>query len=267
MGGYAAGPAVVAARGLGLRTAILNPDAFPGRANRFLAPRVAAVFAQWDVTARYLPDVPGLRAVGCPIRGAFASVTRAAGCAHFGFDAARPLLLVTGASQGARTINQALTQLWPDFCRAHPEWQLLHLTGAADEVATRRAYGAAPVGLRVLPFTHEMPLALAASDAVVARAGASTLAELTALGLPAVLLPYPYLRDKHQHANAQVLADAGAALMLEDQLDAKRNRGPLQAALEQLADPAQRLRMAEAARRLGRPGAARAVAEWLLGDS
>jgi UDP-N-acetylglucosamine--N-acetylmuramyl-(pentapeptide) pyrophosphoryl-undecaprenol N-acetylglucosamine transferase len=108
-----------------------------------------------------------------------------------------------------------------------------------------------------------MPLALAAADLVVSRAGASTLAELTALGKPAILFPYPYHRDRHQHANAQVLADRGAAIWLEDRLQPGLNAPALRDALDNVADPAVRHRMAEAAASLAQRNAADNVATWL----
>lgn len=263
LGGYAAGPAVLAAAQLGIRSAILNPDAIPGRANRYLARRAQLVVLQWDVTRQHLPPRTRVETLGCPIRAEFAAACRAEGVRTFGLDPARPVLLVTGASQGARTINAAMTCVWPAFVRDYPDWQLLHLTGAADEAATRTAYERAGVAAHVLAFTHEMALALATADVVVSRAGASTLAELTALGKPSILLPYPYHRDRHQHANAQVLVEAGAAVLIDDQRDAQRNAPPLLAALRRLSDPTTRQMMAEGARRLGRPAAATEVAHWM----
>jgi UDP-N-acetylglucosamine--N-acetylmuramyl-(pentapeptide) pyrophosphoryl-undecaprenol N-acetylglucosamine transferase len=109
-----------------------------------------------------------------------------------------------------------------------------------------------------------MPLALAAADLIVSRAGASTLAELTLLGRPSILLPYPYHRDRHQHANAQVLVAQGAAALLEDQLRPELNAGPLRAALARIADPAVRTPMGRAAAGLGRKTAAADVAAGLL---
>ncbi|MBW7907070.1 MAG: UDP-N-acetylglucosamine--N-acetylmuramyl-(pentapeptide) pyrophosphoryl-undecaprenol N-acetylglucosamine transferase [Phycisphaerae bacterium] len=269
LGGYAGAPAVVAARRLGIRCAILNPDAIPGRANRFLASRCDLVVLQWEASRRHLPRGTPCAALGCPIRAEFTvPAARDVALRHFGLesDARRPVLLVTGASQGASTINQVVPHIWPRFAAGHPGWQVLHLSGPRDVAATRAAYSAAGVGdaVRVLAFTHEMPLALAAADVVLSRAGASTLAELSAMGRAAILLPYPYHRDRHQHANARVLVEAGAALMLEDQLDPVRNADPLLAALDHVAPEAVRQRMGLAAAALARPSAASDVAEWLL---
>jgi UDP-N-acetylglucosamine--N-acetylmuramyl-(pentapeptide) pyrophosphoryl-undecaprenol N-acetylglucosamine transferase len=264
LGGYAAGPAVVAARGLGIRTAILNPDAIPGRANRYLARHADLVILQWDVSRRHFPQGVNCRTLGCPIRAGFAGADPAAGRRHFELDPDRLVLLVTGASQGARTLNQAMIRVWPAFRADHPDWQLLHVTGPADQAETRAAYSAANCSAQVVGFTPQMPLAIAAADLVVSRAGASTLAELTALGKPSILLPYPYHRDRHQHANAQVLVDQGAAVMLEDRLAPELNEHPLRAALDRLADSTVRQGMAQAALSLGRCSAADEVARWLL---
>lgn len=264
LGGYAAGPPVVAAQKLGLRTGILNPDAIPGRANRHLSTKVDLVAMQWEVSARYLPDGAPCRVLGCPIRPEFAQADGEAGRRLFGLEAGRPVLLVTGASQGARSVNQTVVKLWPRFVAEHPEWQLLHLTGLADEMDVRAGYEQAGVAARVLGFTHDMAAALAAADVVISRAGASTLAELTALGKASILLPYPYHRDQHQHANARVLVDAGAALLVEDHKEAELNAPGLWSALQEVVQPETRARMARAAATLGRAEAATALARWLV---
>lgn len=264
LGGYGAGPAVVAAHALGIRAAILNPDAVPGRANRFLARKADLVVMQWEASRGRFPAAANCRALGCPIRRQFAAADAEAGRRRFELEPGRPVLLVTGASQGARSVNETLMQVWPQFRARHAEWQLLHLTGVADEPAVRDAYARAGVPAQVVAFTHEMADALAAADVVVARAGASTLAELTALGKPAILLPYPYHRDQHQRANAQVLVDAGAAVLVEDRRSGAVNAPDVLAALERLADSARRVEMAAAAARIGRPRAAADVAGWLV---
>ena len=266
LGGYAAGPAVVAAHKLGIRTAILNPDARPGRANRYLSRFVDLVAVQWDVASGLLAKPQACKALGCPIRAEFADASRAKGLEEFKLAADRPVLLVTGASQGATTVNDVMLRLWPEFHRHRPEWQLLHLTGKGADERVRAAYAAANAPAQVLSFTHAMPLALAAADVVVSRAGASTLAELTALGKASILLPYPYHRDRHQHANAQVLVDAGAAVLVEDLRNADQTYPALTAALERLADADTRTKMSAAAKNLGRPSAAADVANWLLDE-
>ncbi len=275
LGGYAAAPPVVAAHRAGVATAILNQDAKPGRANRYLAKYARLIALQWEASRTHFAPGAPCQALGCPIRSDFASPNAAAARARLGLDAARPLLLATGASQGARTINEALLQVWPAFAAQNPAWQLLHLTGPADEERIRAAYRAAGVlrsateaassgSVVVLGYAHDMADCLAAADAVIARAGASTLAELTALGKPGVLFPYPYLKDRHQDFNADVLVAAGAAIRIDDARDAAQNAGPLRAALERLSDEKTRGAMSAAARALGRIDAADAIADWMM---
>lgn len=264
LGGYAAGPAVIAAHKTGVRTAILNPDAIPGQANKRLARHADLVVLQWDSSRRHFASSTPCEPLGCPVRADFTDVAAGPAREHFGLQPDRPTVVVTGASQGARTINQAMTRVWPEFAAEHGDWQLLHLSGAADEASTREAYRACCPAAVVRDFTSDMHLALSAADIVVSRSGASTLAELTLLGKPSILLPYPYHRDRHQHANGQVLTDVGAAVMLEDMRDAEANRRPLLAALHKLAsDERCRAAMADAARGLGRPNAANDVARRL----
>jgi len=172
--------------------------------------------------------------------------------------------LVTGASQGARNINLAVLELAGWLCRQHPDWQVLHLTGQADYELIRRKYKDLP-GFKAIAFTQEMPAAMAAADLVISRAGASSLAEITAAGKAAVLMPYPYDRQRHQYANAAVLREAGAAVVVEDRKDPQANAEGLRQVLQVLlAKEDKRIEMAEASRRLGRPDAAERVAEAIL---
>ncbi len=274
-GGYASGPPVHAAMKLGIPTFLLNPDAVPGRANRYLAGRtgLTGVFVQWPVTSRYLPSDAPIQVVGCPVRPAFRAARQAdrrAVLESFGLDPALRTLLVTGASQGARSINDAMMLLaerldWTG-------WQVLHLAGQGDaervaDAYSRLAGGSASATLksRVLPFTDQMAEAMVACDLIVSRAGASTLAEIQAVGRPSILLPYPYHRDQHQGHNGMVLVEAGAAVLVDDAKDGAINAdrlGPVMAQL--MADDARRTRMGQCAMTLDRPDSAQAIAAGLL---
>ncbi len=263
-GGFASAPAVLAARDLGVPTALLNPDARPGKANRWLASKVDVVFAQWEATRAGVPRGARVEVLGCPVRSGFGNISRAEGCAVFGLDPARHTLLVTGASQGARSINQATTRLAATIA-ARPGWQVLHLTGDAEFSEVQRDYEEARLSAIVLAYTADMPAAFAAADLVVSRAGASTLAEISAAGVASVLMPYPYDRGRHQDANAACLASVGAACVVEDRREAAANAAALQPVLTQLLDDdVRRSRMAAAARAIGRPDAACEIASRLL---
>ncbi len=263
-GGFASAPAVREAARMGIPCALLNPDCVPGKANRYLAPHVDAVFAQWRETAAHWPDAVHVVVSGCPIRPAFAEARREDGARRFDLDPAKKTLLVTGASQGARTINEAVVAN-ADFLDAFADWQVLHLTGDADFETVRAAWSKRGVQAKVLAYTEYMADALAAADLVVSRAGASTLAEITAVGRASVLFPYPFHKDRHQSENARCLERGGAALVLEDEIDPNANAPKLREALEELiSDGGRREAMAGAARRMGRPHAASMIADQIL---
>ncbi len=262
-GGLASVPAILEANRSGIPTAILNPDAKPGKANRFLASRVRVVFAQWDATRRFL-DPRELAVVGCPIRPAFRSPARENGIKAFALSPDKKTLLVTGASQGARSINDALIAI-SEKLAAQEDWQILHLTGDADEARVRAAYAQKNIPATVHAFTDRMAEALAAADLVISRAGASTLAEITSLGLPSILLPYPYHRDQHQLENARCLAQASAAQILLDEVSPEKNGPALWGVLRPLmTDSARRDQMATAAQKIGRIDADAAIANRII---
>jgi UDP-N-acetylglucosamine--N-acetylmuramyl-(pentapeptide) pyrophosphoryl-undecaprenol N-acetylglucosamine transferase len=172
--------------------------------------------------------------------------------------------LVTGASQGAKSINEAVIAILP-FLKSCANWQVLHLTGEKDHPFVADAYRGSGLAAKVVSYTEHMAEAVAAADIVVARAGASTLAELTAVGRAAVLMPYPFHRDQHQMTNAECLARVGAARIVRDAVAPAVNARALQSALAELMnDDAARAAMAGAALRLGRRDAAEKIAESLF---
>ncbi len=263
-GGFASGPAVVEARRAGIPTALLNPDVMPGRANRYLASRVDAVYTQWEEAAAYFPPRVPMKVTGCPIRPDFLNANRDGGIRRFALDPAKQTLLVTGASLGARTINDAMLALVDDLA-ASDNLQVLHVTGTLDIDRVRAAYASRNVAATAVPFTEHMADAMAAADVVLARAGASSLAEITAVGRPSMLMPYPHHRDRHQQANAEVLARRGAAVIVPDRVDSHENAAALRKELlHLLGHKGELARMAEAARSLGRGNAADVIATELV---
>lgn len=263
-GGFASAPAVRVAARWGIPTAMMNPDLIPGKANRLLARSVECVFAQFEETRAHFPAGAWIEAAGCPVRPAFRTAGRAEGYAAFKLDSARRTLLVTGASLGARSLNAACIELAPQLAR-HADWQVLHLAGRDDVEAVRQAYAAAGVSACVLAYTEQMPQAMAVADLMIGRAGASTIAEILAAAVPAVLLPYPHHRDKHQLAHALLLERHGAAITCLDAIDGARTAetlaGPLAALM---SDDDRRQRMRLAARALDRPDAAERIAGRIL---
>ncbi len=258
-GGYLALPLVVAARSRGIPTVVWEGNVQPGRATRAIGRWATRVAVSFPPT---LEAFPGHAFVsGTPIRSV-AGIDRAAARHALGSDASDRLLLIFGGSQAVARLNEAVIASLP---RLLDGWHVLHLAGDAGMAPAGAAREALPAALRprytAEPFlTDRMADALVAADLVVGRAGSSTCAELTAVGAPSILVPYPFA-GAHQRYNARYLAEEGAALVVPDaELTAER----LLSEVSTLLDDERRRAMAEAARRLGRPNAARVLADALL---
>ncbi|MBK9384748.1 MAG: UDP-N-acetylglucosamine--N-acetylmuramyl-(pentapeptide) pyrophosphoryl-undecaprenol N-acetylglucosamine transferase [Planctomycetes bacterium] len=237
-------------------TALLEVNARAGRVTRMLAKKVGVVLCGFEGSAAEL-SAAGARAreIGVPIRAGFGVATREAARAHFGFPRAGLVIAVLGGSQGASGVNRIAAELAPAWVAAGH--QLVHAAGAYDAARyaeTARAL-AGPGSWRVVEFLAEVDLLLAAADLVLARAGASTVAEIAASGRAAVLVPYPHHADQHQLANALGLGEG--ALIAEEQAWGPALRERIGALVDQ---PAQLERMANASRRAARPDAARHAA-------
>ncbi|HSI34115.1 MAG TPA: UDP-N-acetylglucosamine--N-acetylmuramyl-(pentapeptide) pyrophosphoryl-undecaprenol N-acetylglucosamine transferase [Tepidisphaeraceae bacterium] len=266
LGGYAAGVGVKLAAADKIPTALINPDVIPGKANQYLMKHAAAVCCQFEQTAQHVSSSrrAKLRVTGCPIRSDITALPpKAEAVARLGLDPLLNTLMITGASQGAQTVNEGVTATLAGLDMQG--WQVLHLSGRAHADAVREAYRKIDVRARVVDFTPAMADVWAATDLTVSRSGASTCAELTACGIPSILMPYPFHKDQHQRLNAKVLADAGAAVLVDDERDAAKNSAKLKPALEQLLfDAGRRRAMGDAARAMGKPGAADEVATTVL---
>jgi UDP-N-acetylglucosamine--N-acetylmuramyl-(pentapeptide) pyrophosphoryl-undecaprenol N-acetylglucosamine transferase len=214
MGGFTSAPPILAGRKAGATTCLHESNSVPGRANRWLAPKVDLVFVGFPSAARGLNN-HSLTITGTPVRPQFRAMD-AAGCrVALGLRPDKPVLLVMGGSQGASGINHLLLGSLPQLAEQMPELQILHLTGSGDFEKVRAAYAAQKLKAVVRPFLSEMEFALGAATAAINRAGASSMAELAAMRLPALLIPYPDAADNHQYFNAQAWVETGAARMLE----------------------------------------------------
>jgi len=265
LGGFGSYAAVREAQKAGLPNFILNPDLKVGRANRRLAPGASAVFCQFTETMSELPAGRGrVEVVGCPVRASLFGIDRREACDSLGLDPERKTLVVFGGGLGARSINRTFARLAARLDQ-FGLWQVLHLTGKADFDEVRKTVATPGSRYRVRDYVDEMGQVYAAADVVVSRVGASTVAELTALGVPSVLMPYPFHRDRHQEHHARLLEEAGAAVMVPDRVDVARNCDALWQVLPQLMeDDDRRRRMADAARSLGHPKAARSIASAII---
>lgn len=212
MGGFTGAPPILAGKRLGAVTFLHESNSIPGRANRWLSRVVNGCFVGFPGCVERL-HAPGT-VTGTPVRQSFQPGDAVAAKRALGLDERCPVLLVMGGSQGASALNTLVPAAAALLSPLHPGLQWLHLSGKHDAAQVKEAYSTLGQRATVLPFLDRMDLALAASSLAVTRAGASTLAELAAARVPAVLIPYPTAADNHQHFNAAAFADSGAALLL-----------------------------------------------------
>jgi UDP-N-acetylglucosamine--N-acetylmuramyl-(pentapeptide) pyrophosphoryl-undecaprenol N-acetylglucosamine transferase len=247
-GGYVMGPAVLAATLLRQPRVLLEQNLFPGMTVRMLARFAHRVFTAFPETAAYLPTAQ-VECTGNPVRqdicaGELAEQPHA----NSGFN-----LLIFGGSQGAHRINQAVVEAL-SLLHKHPQVRIVHQTGSADYDVVAQAYRRTSLEAEVHPFLYDIATRYHWAHLVICRAGATTLAELTACGKPAILIPYPYAAADHQRLNAMALQRQGAAQVI---LDAELTGARLYEVLRQYVERPEKLRVqAECSRRLGRPQAA-----------
>lgn len=265
-GGYVSVAPVLAAWTMRIPTLLLEQNYLPGLANRALGMLADAVAVTYHESTRYFPRGPsGPRGRVCitgnPVRREIGGVSRYHAVRSLGLDPGRVTITVLGGSLGAARINSAVVGALNELLDLRGGAQFLHQTGERDCENVRRMYEQMGFRAVVAPFIERMADAYAATDVLVSRAGATTLAEATAVGLPAILVPYPHAAG-HQELNARKLADAGGCRMLDDQA---LTPGDLAREIRELAtDAALRERMRMASRSLGRPDAAQKVADLAL---
>ena len=250
VGGYASGPAVIAGWSRRIPTVLLEQNAHPGLTNRLLARFADRICVAFPESAAYFPQQKTIE-TGNPVRPPDPKPHGE----RSGFS-----ILLFGGSAGAHRLNEIGVEAMARLDRAG--LSIVHQTGEAELEVVRRRYQDLGIEADVRPFIDDMAAAYAAADLVVCRAGATTLAELTALGKPAVLVPYPYAADDHQRKNAESLVRRGAAMMI---LDRELSPEGLSQAIASLRGEPERLKtMAESARALGRPDAAEKVVDVCL---
>ena len=248
VGGYASGPAMLAASFMNVPMMAFEPNVVPGIANRLVAPMVRAAAVHFPATQRYFRNAV---VTGVPVRRAFFQVPARS-------PDARPTLLVFGGSQGAHAINAAVIESLPQLAKTVPGIHLIQQTGEKDYEAVHAAAANAEIFAEVSRFIDDMPAAFAQADLLVCRSGASTVAEITAAGKPAIFVPLPTAADDHQRHNAETLANAGAALLLP-QAELTSDRLAQEVA-SLLGDRVRLAQMSSAARKFSHPNAAAEIA-------
>jgi UDP-N-acetylglucosamine--N-acetylmuramyl-(pentapeptide) pyrophosphoryl-undecaprenol N-acetylglucosamine transferase len=258
VGGYASGAIVLIAAMKSIPTMIHEQNSVPGLTNKLLGKVVRRVCVTYHESLSFFP-LGKTFLTGNPIRLKITRGDREAACRLFSLDKGLFTVFVFGGSSGARSINRVMVDALNHLADLKEKIQFLHQTGDRDFENIREAYRKAGVKGTVAPFIYQMAEAYAAADAVVSRAGATTLAELTALGKPAILVPYPYAAGRHQEFNAMKLREMGAAyVMLETEMTGEDLAKNIRELYE---TDAVRLDMAKASRGLGRPDACSRIAD------
>jgi UDP-N-acetylglucosamine--N-acetylmuramyl-(pentapeptide) pyrophosphoryl-undecaprenol N-acetylglucosamine transferase len=214
-GAYVSGPVVLVARLFGIPTVIQEQNSIPGSTNRWLNLVADQVHISFVESRNYFRRRNNLKVSGNPIRRSLVQQDRASACEALGLDPSRRTLFIFGGSRGARSINEAVAGALP-MLRDLRDIQVLWQTGQEDHAAMESRGAGLPFPVRVVPYLDAIEKAYAASDLAICRAGAMTIAEITACGVPAILVPYPFATHDHQTHNARGLADRGAAEMIPD---------------------------------------------------
>lgn len=260
-GGYVSIPVGLAAAALRIPLVLHEQNSTPGLANRLLSRFAVTVGVTYEDSIRRLVHPDRACITGNPVRADVLVANRETARANLGYTGEDVVLLVFGGSRGARHINDTMLTLYSRL-REMPKLRVLHVAGRIEAASVRERLAARDgetASYRVVDYMEDMGSALAAADLVISRAGATSIAEITALGRPSILVPYPFATDDHQTGNARSCVAAGAAVLVQDRdLDAP---GFGDTVLGLIGDPARRERMGRAAARLGRPQAAEAVAE------
>jgi UDP-N-acetylglucosamine--N-acetylmuramyl-(pentapeptide) pyrophosphoryl-undecaprenol N-acetylglucosamine transferase len=250
VGGYASGPAMLAAILKHVPTLAFEPNLVPGFANRIVSRFVSAAAVHFEQTADHFRNAV---VTGVPVRPAFFQIPKKQ------YSPASPVLLVFGGSQGARAINQAMIRALPELMKRLPGLHVVHQTGERDYNEVQAGYAKAAVPAEVHKFMDDMPGFFARADLVLCRSGASTVAEIAAAGKPSIFVPFPMAADDHQRRNAEAMEQAGAAVVLEE---TRLDEVWLVDTICALFDFPDKLRqMGEAARTMSHPDAAKDIAE------
>lgn len=268
VGGFASAPVVLAAKKLKIPVEMINVDIVPGKANKFLARYASKIFVQFDETTKHFGSNSNkVEVVGCPLRSSFNNPNPESAIESLGLDHDKKVLLVTGASTGAQNINDAMLSIVGDLEGFANDWQIVHLTGSANYEAVKDAYADSSISCKVVYYYDEMSNLYAASEIIIGRGGAVSVAEFAVAAKPVICLPYPYHKDKHQYLNAEQLINNGAAVIVDDLPDdkSKTAKDLLSVLNDLMANEEKRNAMKQAAINVSKPEAARNIATQVSG--
>jgi len=258
-GGYVCGPVVAAAQILRRRTLIQEQNSYPGATTRLLAPRADQVHVTFERSRRFLKRQDNVYVSGNPVRGVIGSVLREDASHFFNLDSSKRTVLIFGGSSGASSINTAAKGLVKTL--VEQSVQVIWQTGDKDFASLAALMKTQMRGLCLYSYISEMEYAYAASDLVICRAGATSLAEIARVGIASVLVPYPFAAADHQTENAKAMAEAGASVIIAD---SQLTSSLIETVQGLISDLPTLNRMAQSAKRLGKPEAARTIADAVI---
>lgn len=215
LGGYASAAPIIAAKLLSIPSVLLEQNVIPGKANRFLSRWVDEIYCHWRGSVKWFSKAKIVRVTGTPIRKDILYSKKMCSSEKFGLSHSKKTLLITGGSQGAQAINEVILRCLPRLELLSNELQIIHCTGEYSYKTVKAAYEQTKIDAFVCSFLDDMGSALTMADLIVCRAGATTIAEITAIGIPAILIPYPYAADNHQYWNAMELVSNGGGYLLQ----------------------------------------------------
>jgi len=265
-GGFVAAPVCLAGHRLGIPVALVNVDLIPGRANRIAARWADEIFVQFEESKEdFYRSRAKINVVGCPLRSGFLHPHSDAAIKDLGLDPGKKVLLITGASSGSQSINEAVCRLLDPLAEFAGSWQIVHLTGLDNHAMVLDRYKGARIAHKVVDYYEGMPDLFAAADLAIGRSGAVSVAEYAAAGVPSICMPYPHHKDMHQYLNAGKLVEAGAAVIVDDLPDVQDRTEWLWEELQTLMkDDPTRQEMSEACKQVAKPNAAEEIALRLL---
>lgn len=261
-GGYVCGPVLFAAVLLGIPTVIQEQNAAPGITNRILARWAKTIYLAFETDSSLFPNEK-TKVIGNPIRQTIGTAERIHETYDsLGLDPQRKTVFVMGGSQGAQAINQNVEDALDDLAPFNQQLQFVHQTGTADYKAVKARYETSSLRHVVQPYFDPIEMIYSIADLMVCRAGGMTIAEITACGIPAIFIPLPTAAGDHQKLNAQVIADAGAGIVLhQHKLTGSKLAKKI---IEVIDNPEKHQRMANQSRKLGNPRAGEKIAQSIL---
>ena len=260
-GGYVCGPVVLAAALRRIPTLIHEQNAYPGITNKLLARFVDKIAVTFPESIKYFRNQKKVKVTGLPIRPEVLQVNKQEAYVKLNLDPKKKTILVVGGSRGARTLNIAMIQVIKEY-QNRENIQVIHVTGNLDYQDTLKRISEQGISMdnhgniSIIPYLYDMASALNVTDLIICRAGATTLSEVTALGIPSILIPYPYASENHQEYNARALETKGAAILIKD---SELNGESLVKQIDELLNTDKLGKMAENSRLLGKPNALESI--------